>query len=461
MFRELSLSEKRLSNLDEIESNIQQKEEEFLNEDQLKAVEILQKESIQPDHFLLPIVEGPPGTGKTTTGAIAVAKKLTRLAREGRKGRYLVLCFTHAACLQFKKMLEWIGVKEMDAVYLTPYSRDTDFKQGIFGVPHDLAGLPVGLQRWLGNSPIIITTILGISRAIASFWKKRVHLMIDEYSQVSAADFFACIYQAKDLRPYQFSLLGDPLQLPVVTTQTHLRPNICTFINPHGRGTVTIGLKTQYRMHKDICDAINEMRGIFHAFPLRPADWVADRTLIKLNYKWKPPKDPILRQILDPDNPLVLVDTSHLGFEDSRGREVKFEQEAKLAVKIAIEAARSYQKNGEHLRPQILTPYASQRNSISSMLPKECGECTTIYKAQGAEYPMVIISFVRSNPSRFVGFLDDGQLTEQVYVGCSRAQAKLVVLLSFDTFFGGRHLMFQALERTPSAVKIQGGDLKP
>jgi len=460
MFRELHHSEKRLNNLDEIENNIQQKEEEFLNKDQLKAVEILQKESVQPNHFLLPIVEGPPGTGKTTTGAIAIAKKLSSLARRGRKGRYLVLCFTHAACLQFKKKLEWVGVKKTDALYLTPYSRDTDFKRGIVGAPPDLAGLPVGVQRWLGDSPILITTLLGISRAITSFWNKRIHLMVDEYSQVSAADFFACIYKAKNLNPYQLSLLGDPLQLPVVTTQTHLRPNICTFINPHGRGTSAIGLKTQYRMHRDICDAINEMRRIFHTFALRPADRVADRTLTKLNYKWNPPQDPTLRTILDPDNPLVLVDTGNLGFEDSRGREVKFEREAKLAVKIATEASRAYQKNGKPLRPQILTPYTAQRNCISSMLPKECGECTTIYKAQGAEYPMVIISFVRSNPSRFIGFLDDGQLTEQVYVGCSRAQAKLVILLSFHTFFEGGHQMFRALERTPSVIKIQGENLR-
>jgi len=459
MFPESCISEKRLSNLDEIERKIQQIEEEFLNEDQIKAVEILQKESLQSDHFLLPIVEGPPGTGKTTTGAIAVAKKLTSLAREGINGRYLVLCFTHAACIEFKKKLEWVGIKETDAVYLTPYSRDTDPKRGIFGVPHDLAGLPGSVQRWLGNSPVIITTLLGISRAITSFWGKRIYLMIDEFSQVSAADFFACIYHTKNLRPYQFSLLGDPLQLPVVTTQTHLRPNICTFINPHGRGTATIGLKTQYRMHEDICNAINEMRRIFHAFPLQPADWVANRTLTKMRYRWKPPQNSIMRKILDPNNPLVLIDTGYLGFEDSRGREIKFEQEAKLAVKIAIEAARSYQRDGEHLRPQILTPYSAQRGIISSMLPKECGTCTTIYKAQGAEYPMVIISFVRSNPQRFIGFLDDGQLAEQVYVGCSRAQAKLIVLLSFDTFFGGGHLMFQALERTSSAIKIRG-DLK-
>ena len=430
-----------------------------MNKRQLEAVEVLQRESLQQDYFLLPIVEGPPGTGKTLTGAIAVAKKLINLVREGRESRYLILCFTHTACLEFKNKLEEIGMDKMDAVYLTPYSKDTNPERGIFGVPPNLSGLQVGVQRWIGNSPVIITTLLGISRAIAAFKKKRIYLMIDEFSQVSAADFFACIQQVKDLRPYQFSLLGDPLQLPVVTTQTHLRPNICTFINPHGKGTETIGLKTQYRMHKDICNAINEMRRIFHAFPIEPADWVADRTLTKLNYEWKPPQDRILRKILDPDNPLVLVDTSYLGFEESKGREVKFLPEAKLAVKIAIEAAKSYTKNGEHLNPQILTPYSAQRNLISSMLPKECGECTTIYKAQGAEFPMVIISFVRSNPNRFVGFLDDGQLTEQVYVGCSRAKAKLVILLSFDTFFGGGHRMFQALERTSSAIKIQGENI--
>lgn len=445
-----------LANLDVIERKVKEYEGDILNDDQLKAVDLLQQASLQPDRFLLPIIDGPPGTGKTTTGAVAVAKRLIYLHRRRREGRYIVLCFTHAACFQFKKTLEEeLGFHQMDVVHLTPWSRETDYERGIVGCPYNLRGLEIGAQRWLHRRPVLITTLLGVSRAISAFAGLRIHMMVDEFSQVSASDFFACVNQLKALRPYQFSLLGDPLQLPVVTTQTHLRPNICSFLRPSSRGTETRGLTIQYRMHEHICEAVNEMRRIFSAFPIRSADKVKDRTLTKLGYNWDPGATGLrFREILDPENPLVLVDTSDLGFEESRGREIKFIPEAKLATQIAIEASKSFSKGGEALRPQILTPYDAQRGEISSMLPERRGKCTTIYKAQGSEYPMVIISFVRSNPERFVGFLDDGQLAEQVYVGCSRAQGKLVVLLSFDTFFEGGHRMFQALDHTKHAVEV-------
>ena len=50
-----------------------------------------------------------------------------------------------------------------------------------------------------------------------------------------------------------------------------------------------------------------------------------------------------------------------------------------------------------------------------------------------------------------IGFLDDLILKAQTYVACSRAQGKLVVLLSFDTFLGGGHTAFEYLRQTPKA----------
>ena len=60
----------------------------------------------------------------------------------------------------------------------------------------------------------------------------------------------------------------------------------------------------------------------------------------------------------------------------------------------------------------------------------------TIYKAQGREYPFVIVSFARKNPIQTIGFLAEPELRAQTYVACSRAMAKLVLLFSFSTFQG-------------------------
>ena len=59
--------------------------------------------------------------------------------------------------------------------------------------------------------------------------------------------------------------------------------------------------------------------------------------------------------------------------------------------------------------------------------------------------------FVRKNPTKTIGFLDDLVLKAQTYVACSRAQGKLVSLLSFNTFLGAGHRAFEYFYRTPQA----------
>lgn len=444
-------------NLEQAERELEKIEGGWLNPQQRKAVEVLQKESLQGDHFLLPVVEGPPGTGKTSTGAAAVVKKLIALNQSGAAGRYLVLCYTHVACLRFKDVLESLGVQPPDAVYLKPSFSGTpqlDPDRGIVSCDPYLRGLPAHQIRWLRRRPVLITTLLGVRRALSVLASRRIYFMIDEFSQVNKADFFACVDQVRGNAPYQYSLLGDPHQLPIVTTQTHLRPNIFEWLEP--RGVKPVQLVKQYRMHKDICSAVNKMREVFHSYPLESAENVKERNLTAMGYEWRPPQDPWMKKVLDPDSPLVLVDTSKLGYEEVRAGSIFFSREAELAARIALAAAQSYHKDGAPLLPKILTPYNGQRDKIAGFLPPALrGEVMTIYKAQGAEYPFVIISFVRSNLNRFVGFLHESMLQQQVYVGCSRAQAKLVVLMSFDTFVEGRHGMFVALHDTPQAVRVE------
>ena len=66
----------------------------MLNREQREAVEsILQGWDSPTGEFILPIVEGPPGTGKTTVGVLAAAQY--RL--ENRRPQIAYLCYTHFA----------------------------------------------------------------------------------------------------------------------------------------------------------------------------------------------------------------------------------------------------------------------------------------------------------------------------------------------------------------------------
>jgi superfamily I DNA and/or RNA helicase len=70
------------------------------------------------------------------------------------------------------------------------------------------------------------------------------------------------------------------------------------------------------------------------------------------------------------------------------------------------------------------------------------GKVLTVYKAQGREYPFVIVSMVRNNEDANVGFLDLPYLRGQAYVALSRAKAKMIVLVSENTF--APHPVFNA-----------------
>lgn len=436
-----------------------------LNKEQRRAVEVLQKDSLQGDYFLLPTVDGPPGTGKTTTGAAAVIRKL---AEEGLDARYLVLCYTHVACCRFKESLEKLGLRPELAVYLKPSlgkPPESDHKKGIVSCDPYLRGFELGEVNWLRERPVLITTLLGVTRALQVLRQRKIRIMIDEFSQVSMADFLMAVGKTRENRPYQYSLLGDPFQLPVVTTQRYLQPNVCQALRESLSSTVTAGtipvsLRTQYRMHEQICRAINEMRKVLNTHELKTAEEVRGRDLHEMGYRYNPPGDAWMGKVLDPGNPLVLVDTSNLGMEKSGGDKVIFREEARLAAEIAVEASRCYEKDGKPLFPKILTPYNGQKQEIESLLPQNWLEDeeispTTVHKAQGAEYPMVVVSFVRNNPTQWVGFLEEGRLPTIAYVAVSRAQAKLVVLLSERTFVEGGKPLFKALWNTPGGVRME------
>lgn len=422
---------------------------------QKNAVKAILDDSITDEGFVFPIVDGPPGTGKTTVGVAAIAEYL----KENPTGHVLFTCYTHFAAAQAKKTLEEkFHFPPQNAYRLTP-GQEKNWEKGIIGCRWDLSDLSRDGKRSLKECPVLFCTLYGSNRA-KEIRKAGCKIIVDEFSQIDPAIFFMTINRVKQINPSGFALLGDPLQLPVVTTQTILRPNIGQFIRarkPHTPHRFIV----QHRMHAHICAAINAMRrDAFFTDELESGKEVKNRDMELLGYKWKKRDiDPKYHDILDPANPLVIVNTDSLdGVEErTEGGSTKYVQEAKLAADLAEYAYRSYvSDSGEHLNPILLSPYAAQVDQISNDLKNRLNlkdSCTTIYKSQGQEFPLVIVSFVRKNPSGFIGFLDDIRLRAQAYVACSRAQAKLIILLSRKTFVGRGHPIFETLYNTKEAYE--------
>jgi len=406
--------------------------------------------SASDSDFVLPIVDGPPGTGKTTVATTAVAQYLSENPRE----QVLYMCYTNFAAEQAMRRLLDLGFDHTQLVRIS--SNPSEQRDGVVGFRSE-DELRSTQRNYLRGVPVLICT-LHRARIGSKYRRDGTRVIIDEFSQVNVPIFFATLYRLKDLNPRSFALFGDPYQLPIVTTQPLLYQNICSYIRGRISQYDPIGLVTQYRMHETVCSAVNQLRRALGTYEIRTADRVRDQDLTSLGYRWiRTNTSPNFWEILDPQYPVVIVNTDHL--QDSN--EVRMSTswvnpgEARLAVRLAEEFNRSFiGDGGERLRPMILSPYSAQVYEIRRLFQnylENIGECTTIYRAQGREYPCVILSFVRNNPHGFIGFLQEPQLRAQTYVACSRAQAKLIILMSFRTFLNAGHVDFDYLYRTPGA----------
>jgi superfamily I DNA and/or RNA helicase len=426
-------------------------EQEYLklHPEQREAVDAMLQDCVGDAHFLLPIVDGPPGTGKTHTGSVAAGKYFLQNAN---KHKVLYVAYTNFALDRAKEALERLGFPSHDVIRLLPTPGLRDWKGGRIGCRWDLLDLSYNDIRRLQEAPFVLCTPYMLGRMERLGVRRKI--IIDEFSQIDVPTFIMILNQTKDLNPDGFALLGDPLQLPVVTTQEELRENIVRFIRtkkifePHT-------LIVQHRMHKTICESVNNVRkelaSEFSSSSPRdlvPSDKVKERGMEELGFKWNRKEAGNFEQILHPAFPLVIYNTDELGFEKrSPTGSWYHEGEAELAIEIAKAAYRCYTKNGMHFVPKIISPYSAQVYQIANALPIETQEAvTTVWRFQGREHPMVIVSMVRNNERGEIGFLDMPMLRGQGYVAISRAQAKLIVLMSKNTF--SSHPIFNALAKT-------------
>lgn len=417
-----------------------QQEIDQLNNSQRYSVEaILQGWEGTGGEFILPVIEGPPGTGKTHVATLAASRSVL----ESRRPQIAYLTYTHYAAERAREAFVNLGFNSDEVIRITPDPQAQDWQRGIIGCREDLTPLTPNERRRLRNTPILISTLHSSGRIFTV--QTQSLIIIDEFSQVSPPLFFSTLSKVRraERNPSGYVLVGDPNQLPVITSQPLLRPNIGIYLfsrrryEPHQ-------LNVQYRMHERICQAVNALRAALNSYPLDTHENVRHRTLVELGYRFDSSRClSEFQGFLQPDYPCVLINTDNLpGTEDtSLGGSKYFASEALLVARLASTLAQSYtDQDGHSLLPTIISPYDAQIGAISGYLenPSLQERCVTIYRAQGREYPCTIVSFGRKNPYRWIGFLGEPELRAQTYVACSRPMAKLIVLFSFSTFQGHR-----------------------
>ncbi len=191
-------------------------------------------------------------------------------------------------------------------------------------------------------------------------------------------------------------------------------------------------LDTQYRMHEEIGRIVSKCfyKGKLNSF------WTAEKS----SREKRIPDLSIAK-----DFPISWIDTSDVLTETELRRKYKlpksdFNETNPLEIQLVLSVLENCdyrslkgwaERSDNGKAVGILSFYKKQigeiENALNRLPPKvaELIECGTVNSFQGKEYPLVLLSTVRSNESGKIGFL---KVPQMVNVAISRAQIQLVMI---------------------------------
>ena len=376
------------------------------NEDQCRAIE---RALCARDYAL---ILGMPGTGKSSTIAMLV-RILVELGQ-----RVLLCSHTHSA-------VDTIVSKLLDApvLRLGPLSRvhprvhacTLTARLGTCATSEEVVQV-------VAEAQIVAATCLGTSDAVLARRAFDV-CIIDEASQITVPTCLGPLRLAD-----RFVMIGDHHQLtPLVrdtdAAQHGMSVSLFQRLCKAHPSSVAM-LCTQYRMNADIMALSNAL--VYDGRLVCGNESVA-RAKLAMRRDACPSW---LRDALDPARPAVFVDTDAIQAVESRADTlVENRGEAEWIVRMSdvlIQANVAVADIG------ILTPYRQQ----AKLLRDRCAcEVLTVDQAQGRDWPVVLVSLVRSNKTHTVGELLRDQ--RRVNVMITRAKTKLVLVGSYSTMIHG------------------------
>ncbi|HIP92730.1 MAG TPA: IGHMBP2 family helicase, partial [Thermotoga sp.] len=280
------------------------------------------------------------------------------------------------------------------------------------------------IKRILERSDVIV----GTNSSIGIDYMKDLNfdvVVIDEASQATEPSCLIPITHGKKI-----VMSGDHKQLPPTILNPQAEPilsktlfeRLIKFYPSNSRL-----LRIQYRMNEKIMGFSNKF---FYDGKLIADKSVKNRTLRSLGIKDVPFDSP-LKEIVSPDDPLVLVDTSKIPERFEKQRSGSTSRENALEANIAsliTDCFLNMKIPSEEIG--IITPYDDQVDLIKKMMHNKKIKVNTVDGFQGREKEIIILSLVRSNKKGEVGFLMDER---RLNVSLTRAKSKLVIIGDFST----------------------------
>lgn len=256
--------------------------------------------------------------------------------------------------------------------------------------------------------------------------------VIDESSQATIPSVLIPISKAG-----RFVLAGDHRQLPPTIVSQKARPLQKTLFEElikkyPQKSTI---LNVQYRMNPSLMEFPNhefyngEIKAAESLNKISIKDIVSKVDIDEIiekneNAQFKE----VERDLLDPQIPFIFLNTSKINerfeqrIKDSTSIQNPLEADIiSIIVNIFLKSGFSSEDMG------IISPYDDQRNLISSLTKVEV---KTVDGYQGREKDIMIISTVRSNPKREIGFLSD---MRRLNVALTRARRKIIMIGDIDT----------------------------
>jgi predicted RecB family nuclease len=359
------------------------------------------------DSYLL--IQGPPGAGKTWTGArlivaLVAGGKRVGVAATSHKAINNLLAEVERAAAE--RGVTFAGLKKgkEDEPFDGRLIRDTDSNDDIeaaLGVPTSGGGVSViAGTAWLFSRPALDASL--------------DYMFIDEAGQVSLADALAMSTAARNL-----VLLGDPQQLPQVRQGIHPGASGASVLEHVLQGAATVPeerglfLAHSWRMHPDVCGFISAL-----AYDHRLSS--------------APGRE---RQRLDSTG----LSGSGLRFiaVDHSGNSQRSVEEARAIgdqVRALLDGGVFTDVDGQS-RPLtardilVVAPFNMQVRCIREHLP-EGVEAGTVDKFQGREAPVVFFSMASSSGQDVPRGLEFLFSRNRFNVAISRAKALAVVVCS-------------------------------
>lgn len=430
----------------------------------------------------LALIHGPPGTGKTTTvvelivqavhkyqmkilvcapSNIAVdnvleklassalkAKKKLQLTRIGHPARVLpqILQYCLDAKIQEAEGTEIVNDIRKEMASMQSKLTKTKDKSVRFQLRREIKDNRKEIRKreqnvvveLLKHSDVVFATNVGAASKLLNGVTFDL-VIIDEAAQALEASCWIPILKAK-----RCVLAGDHLQLPPTIKsksaaadglEITLFDRITRFESTQ---SVVKMLKIQYRMHEDISSWSSKA---MYQNELASFEGVANRKLHELSHVHIDKDDELLNATL------LLLDTAGCDLEEDADEEQKNgnnllalsksnEGEARVVarhVRALLDAGLKQEEVA------VITPYNKQVQVLKAMLvttyPKL--EIRSVDGFQGCEKEAVVMSLVRSNAAKQVGFLADDR---RMNVAITRAKRHVAVVCDTDTISAHKFL---------------------